>query len=178
MDDGTTAFQSTDLCTTCGLCCRGVLFDWVPVKRDEEEDLRRLGLPIEERAEGVRFSQPCSQFCEGLCRIYRDRPLSCRHFRCETLLRLDRGELDMGEAVEIVIRAKRMIDSLQPVIEMEFDALPVGRAWSTAFERWQAASRSGDEERLDAKLVLELAVLNRFLDRYFRPEGWQRVMEQ
>jgi hypothetical protein len=71
-----------------------------------------------------------------------------------------------------------MIDSLQPAIEREFEGLPLGSAWSTAFERWQAASRSGDEERLDVKLVLELAVLNRFLDRYFRPEGWQRVMEQ
>jgi uncharacterized protein len=169
---------SSDLCTRCGLCCTGVLFDWVPVTKDEEPTLRRIGLPMESHDQELRFPQPCSKFEEGLCRIYADRPLSCRHFRCELLKRVDGGDLSVTEADQIVAEAKGMIERLRAAIERELGALLVGKSWTSIFKRWESASPVERAEPSRARLVLDLTVLNRFLDRHFRGEGWRRIMDQ
>ena len=39
--------RSGGLCTSCGLCCSGVLFDWVPVAEEERERVIELGLEVQ-----------------------------------------------------------------------------------------------------------------------------------
>jgi len=178
MAERSTSCGSSNLCTRCGLCCTGVLFDWVPVGLDDENRLRGLGLPIEGHDEGPRFPQPCPRFEQGLCSIYTDRPHSCRHFRCELLKRVEAGEVGVTEANEIVVEAKAMIERLRPAIEREPGEILVGKSWTSIFKRWESASPAERAERSSARVVLDLTVLNRFLDRHFRGKGWSRIMEQ
>lgn len=178
MDDRPADRRSSDLCTQCGFCCGGVLFDWVPVPTKDVARLRRTGLPIEEKPEGPRFPQPCIKFERGLCQIYPDRPRSCRHFRCELLKSVESGRVSFDEARDVVAEAKAMIEQLRPVIEREFGSLLVGRSWTSIFERWESASPTQRADGSKARIVLELTLLNRFLDRHFRGETWSRIMEQ
>lgn len=84
----------------------------------------------------------------------------------------------MIEAHEIVRKAKGMIERLRAAIEGEVGALLVGKSWTSIFKRWESASATERAERSRVRLVLDLTVLNRFLDRQFRAEGWSRIMEQ
>jgi hypothetical protein len=84
----------------------------------------------------------------------------------------------MTEAHEIVHEAQAMIERLRPAIEGEVGGLLVGKSWTSIFKRWESASAAERAERSRARLVLDLTVLNRFLDRHFRGEGWSRIMER
>ena len=173
MDDRPADRRSSDLCTQCGFCCSGVLFDWVPVPAEDVARLRSIGLPIEQQPEGPRFPQPCIKFERGLCQIYPDRPRSCRHFRCELLKSLEGGRVTFDEAGDIVAEAKAMIERLRPVIEREFGSLLVGRSWTSIFKRWESASPTKRAERSKARIVLELTSI----EPLPRPPFQGRVLE-
>ncbi len=168
----------SNLCTKCGLCCNGVLFDWVPVAADEQEGLASLGLALDLNEEGPRFAQPCPKFEDGLCRIYSDRPGACRRFRCELLKKVEGGNIGLGEAEAIVRQAKAMVQEIRPKLEREPNLVSIGNFWTRLFTQWESGSPLQRAEQNNAGLVLRLTVLNRFLDRHFRSEGKRRIMEE
>ena len=60
------------LCIKCGLCCNGVLFADVELRKgDKAEQLAELGLSLKEKGQRRAFVQPCACFDGKLCRIYR-----------------------------------------------------------------------------------------------------------
>jgi hypothetical protein len=64
----------TDLCKSCGLCCTGVLFDFVRIEAEEVGPLERLGFELDRDVEDrTRFALPCPMF-DRCCSIYQDRP--------------------------------------------------------------------------------------------------------
>src|SRR6185436_15176721 len=82
------------LCLECGLCCNGAMFDDVRLDDgDRVEPWRGLGVPLRATHGGHACPQPCAAFDGGACRIYSDRPASCRDFECRVLRRLHEGEL-------------------------------------------------------------------------------------
>lgn len=170
---------ASNLCTKCGLCCNGVLFDWVPVAADEEQRLRGLGFVLDPNEEGLRFAQPCPKFECGLCQVYGDRPRPCRRFRCKLLQKLEGGDIGLAEAEAIVAQAKELIEEVRPSLQPQSDVVSVGNFWGRLFKRWQAGSPRQRAEQGTAALVLKLTVLNRFLERhFFRSEGKRRIMEE
>ncbi len=101
------------LCRRCGLCCDGTLFAWVTVAAGEIEPLRSLGLPVVQRPDGSpALRQPCPALSGRDCTVYAARPGPCRQFRCQQLIALEEGEIDLSEASAVVDRAHREIGGL------------------------------------------------------------------
>lgn len=99
---------STELCTRCGLCCDGTLFDVVRLALDEVARMTRLGLPVLPRADAPAMRQPCAALEQVRCRIYADRPARCDAFRCHLLAALQSGEVDLDEALGVVALAREL----------------------------------------------------------------------
>jgi hypothetical protein len=94
------------------------------------------------------------------------------------LKRVDRGDASVSEAGEIVSQARDMIERLRPTIERELGFLSVRKSWTSIFERWQSSSPLERADRTNARIALDLTVLNRFLDRHFRADGSRRLTEE
>ena len=93
--------SSTDavsqLCPNCGLCCNGVLFADVELRKgDDAGRLAELGLSLGMKGSKLAFAQPCTCFDGKFCKIYADRPKRCRTFECGLLKRVQAGGLESG----------------------------------------------------------------------------------
>jgi len=103
----------SQLCPQCGLCCNGVLFADVELRKgDDAQRLGELGLPLEKKGRQHVFTQPCACFDGRLCRIYNECPKSCRTFECGLLKRVQAGELGAGAALETIAQAKRQVEQV------------------------------------------------------------------
>jgi len=156
--------DGSDLCTTCGLCCDGTLFDTVPLTEAEAAAFA----PAPGQAGSNRAAQPC-RFLQGTCcGIYNDRFKACRRFRCELLKKLDAGGISLGEASALVVEAKRW----------RGEALAEDGDASLGFRR-RLLRRPGLDQHRDARSAaegLKLAACRRFLMKHFVPrsraKGW------
>jgi uncharacterized protein len=101
------------LCPQCGLCCNGVLFADVELRKgDDAKRLAKLGLSLVKKDRQQAFAQPCASFVGRLCRIYNERPKRCRTFECGLLKRVQSGELDADAALKAIARAKRQVEKV------------------------------------------------------------------
>jgi len=101
------------LCSNCGLCCNGVLFADVELRKgDDAQRLAELGLSLGKKGHKKAFAQPCACFDGTLCRIYNERPKRCRTFECGLLKRVQAGELDADAALKIIAQAKRQVEKV------------------------------------------------------------------
>lgn len=109
------------LCTKCGLCCDGSLFDDVELAgRAEAAKLEVLGLVMDEDdPDGVVLLQPCGALRGKLCSIYAHRPECCRTFECALLQNVRRGAVGVeragehvADALQRVARVKRLMVEL------------------------------------------------------------------
>ena len=101
------------LCPKCGLCCNGVLFADVELRKgDDVQRLAELGLSLEKKGRHRAFAQPCACFDGKLCRIYLERPKRCRTFECGLLKRVQAGELDADAALKAIAQAKRQVEKV------------------------------------------------------------------
>jgi Fe-S-cluster containining protein len=76
------------LCTACGLCCNGVLFQIVKLQpADSVPALERLGMTLRRKKREPYFTQPCAFLTGCTCTIYDERPQRCRRFECTQLVR-------------------------------------------------------------------------------------------
>jgi Fe-S-cluster containining protein len=165
----------SDLCTSCGLCCNGVLFDYAPVQADETDRLLQLGFEMNRDDEaGPRFPQPCIKFRDGCCTIYETRPAVCRVYRCELYKAVEKGDVSLEQAGAQVSEAKGLVARIWPMLK---DAAggAAGKQWGSLFREWQGKPPSERAQRRDAELVLSLTVLNQLLDRYFRRDRDRQV---
>lgn len=106
-----------DLCTTCGLCCDGSLFKKASVQSGEEDRVRAVGLVVSASDAGKSsFPQPCRHFCNRQCGIYDTRPPVCVTYRCALLLKLDRGEVALPEALATVAHVRALQAHLKELI--------------------------------------------------------------
>lgn len=169
------ASESTDLCTSCGLCCSGVVYDSVPFPFDETAAVEELGLsPYQDPPGQMRFDLPCRHLRQTMCGVFERRPSPCGAFRCELLIALETGTLSLREAKATVEEAKAMIARIVPLMDAEGGPITPKR-WGVLLDQWQAQAQAGLATAGQAKLVLELAILNRFLDTHFR-DGKQQVL--
>jgi len=105
------------LCPNCGLCCNGVLFADVQLRKsDDAGRLAGLGLALKKQEGKPAFAQPCACFAGQLCRIYAERPVRCRTFECGVLKRVQGGELDAGAALKTIARAKRQVEKVRVLL--------------------------------------------------------------
>jgi len=98
------------LCPKCGLCCNGVLFADVELRKgDGVQRLAELGLSLEKKGRQRAFAQPCACFDGRLCRVYDERPKRCRTFECGLLKRVQAGELGADAALKAIAQTKRQV---------------------------------------------------------------------
>jgi Fe-S-cluster containining protein len=91
------------LCRSCGLCCNGTIFDYVPVTDEESERLvRRLPMQPDDGERGRHFELGCPALGKRGCGVYADRPISCSSFRCKLLRKVESGETTGADALELI----------------------------------------------------------------------------
>jgi Fe-S-cluster containining protein len=147
--------SSSDLCVSCGICCDGPLFDQAEVFAAEEARVRLLGFPIDERGGKTYFPLPCGYLCGAVCRIYEQRPTTCRTYKCTTLSAIEAGEIDRAEADRRVAAAK--------------DAIADVRARMLPGESFlELRVRFGQEPSPEPAFVLAMVKWDMAMDRYFR----------
>ena len=96
------------VCTACGLCCDGSLFDRVPLGVDEQVPEVKLAVVTNPRG-GKHVPQRCAALEGTVCQVYEERPLACRRFECLLLGALREGEVSEPEALKVIARAQQWV---------------------------------------------------------------------
>jgi hypothetical protein len=95
---------SASLCTSCGLCCNGSLFERVYLQpADDLKTIYRGPIKLKGHPPHQYFKQPCQCLNSARsCTAYANRPLRCRLFSCKTLIKLESSHLHFTEAALII----------------------------------------------------------------------------
>jgi Fe-S-cluster containining protein len=153
------------LCTACGLCCNGVLFQIVRLQpNDSVKQLESLGLSVRRKKREPYFRQPCSFLNDCTCTQYAARPTRCRLFECQQIKHLAAHEVTESEARQRIDEAKRR------VAEVERLLLELGNAdvHLPLLERYLQALETAAPEL--QPLIEEMSGLNALLNEHFRLE--------
>jgi Fe-S-cluster containining protein len=138
----------------------------VDVDADDEAAAVAVGLAIVDQGGKRVFRQPCPKFSCGACSIHAARPAVCREYRCKLLKNVEEGHLGAAEAREKIAIAKTLIETVA-------GAVPDG---ATAKSRAELSQRlktvlprmEGLEREEAVRTLLDIGVLEHFLDRWFR----------
>ncbi|MBU7579223.1 MAG: YkgJ family cysteine cluster protein [Porphyrobacter sp.] len=160
-----------DLCTACGLCCSGALFDFGALEPGEVEQARADGMAILAAKDEVGFALPCPALDGAFCIAYATRPATCRTYRCELLRACDAGQIAPADALPIIARAR---DAAAAVLAQ----LPPDETITDARRRRREAAASDGAAMLIAPpgLMIALGMLDLVLDEHFRKPGERQVM--
>jgi Fe-S-cluster containining protein len=149
------------LCTACGMCCNGVLFEIVRLQpQDSVKELEKLGMQINRRKTQPYFKQPCRFLNDCTCTIYEQRPTRCRRFECLQLKLLADGEITEEQAAAKINEAKALVQRIHELLAEAGD-----HAVDEALEE-RARRVLGDQT--DTPLHDELKTLKKLLNRDFR----------
>ena len=154
------ADQSSDLCTACGLCCAGAIFDQVAIGWDELGRCAALGLPVISPPGGATaLPFPCPGLDGASCTVYDQRPRGCRDYRCVTLKQLDRAEITLTTALERVAQALACKEAVDDALGSE--TIPQFRQRRlSALQQGRALPKTAARDAINA--------LDEVLDAHFR----------
>lgn len=161
-----------ELCSSCALCCNGVLFGDVELQAvDNPKALQQAGLKLQRKGKKHCLTQPCPCLDErNLCRIYSVRPARCSSFECLLLKRVLDGELDMVEAQKATRDARKQtqkVVSLLRELGQREEHLPLSRRYARLMS--EPIDLAADESivELRSELMLAVARLSKILGQYF-----------
>jgi Fe-S-cluster containining protein len=161
----------SQLCPNCGLCCNGVLFADVELrKNDDAQRLAELGLSLKRKGRKQAFAQPCACFDGALCRIYSERPTYCRAFECGLLKSVQAGELKVKTALGTIAEARRRVEMVHKILRrlgQKDEPLALIERYSQAMR--QPVDLSGPEDviALRGELMRAMESLMQTLQRDF-----------
>jgi len=166
---------SEQLCTACGMCCDGTLFDLVKLEvGDDAPKLKSLGLPVKisrGKTPVARFPQPCAALCaDRTCRVYADRPWQCRVFECGVLKKANAGLLTPDAALRLIKQARRRADTARRLLRELGDTdehRALGERFHRTSERLEAGSADADANAKYADLSLAVHHLKRLAFDHF-----------
>ena len=119
MNRNSTADFVSKLCPNCGLCCNGVLFADVELRKgDDARRLSDLGLVLIKKGSKPAFTQSCTCFDGKLCRIYAERPVRCRTFECGLLKLVQTGRTDVKAALKAIREARRRLEKVRRLLRL------------------------------------------------------------
>ncbi|WP_461783553.1 YkgJ family cysteine cluster protein [Prosthecobacter sp.] len=149
------------LCTACGMCCDGTMFQIVKLQPgDSAAELGRLGLKIRSRGGAFHMEQPCAALKELRCTVYDKRPTRCRLFHCQQLRLLETNETTETAAMSLILKARAQVAQVRHLIEQN-GLREDGQALQDRFERVMSTP-------VDATLEPELAEAQEALDQAMR----------
>lgn len=109
-----TALDASQLCQECGLCCTGLLFEYVSFSDQELKNVK-LGSYKTKESGKRSLPHPC-QFLDGTtCGIYIDRPSRCRSYACISRQQVLNGEKGLEEGRAHVTDIQNLLDQLVPI---------------------------------------------------------------
>jgi Fe-S-cluster containining protein len=159
------------LCPKCGLCCNGVLFADVELRKgDDAQRLAELGLPLVKKGRKPAFAQPCVCFDGTLCRIYAERPVYCRTFECGLLKRVQAGELGVDAALKTIAQAKRQVEKVCELLRCagsDDERLALSHRYGRAMSEPVDLSGGKESAGLPGKLMTTYRDLMQMLRRDF-----------
>jgi Fe-S-cluster containining protein len=119
-DDETMSDNVTDerlidgsgLCTSCGLCCQGILEKAAVLESVEVELAKELNLKPFVTDEGIhKFHLPCPLIQGNVCSVYNGpHPNVCKEFQCVLLDQLLSGEMSLEASLKIILKIKKYIN--------------------------------------------------------------------
>lgn len=170
--------NSNALCLACGMCCNGVIFARGQLQpEDDPARLKLLGLKLlpsrgsEANGKG-KFAQPCAAFDGCRCRLYADRPTYCREFDCALLRGVRRREISAKEALRIVRRARRRVETINGLLRELGDSdgsSPLSARFRRVQRRVEASVVDAGTARVFGELTVAMHRLNRLLSERFYP---------
>lgn len=112
------AAAASRLCTACGMCCDGTMFQIVRMQPgDKPAELGRLGMKMRCHEGEFHMEQPCAALRELCCTIYDKRPMRCRLFNCQQLQRLEAGVISEDEAAAVISATRDLVRQVRHLIE-------------------------------------------------------------
>ena len=166
-----TSFDPAALCTACGLCCSGALFDFGPLAPEEVETAQDSGMAVLEAEDEFGFALPCPALDGACCTAYSSRPATCRTYRCQLLRAAETGNVAVERALTIIARAREAAASV-------IAQLPPGETITDARRRRREASASNGAAVMIAPpgLMMALGMLDLMLDQHFRHASERQIM--
>lgn len=161
------------LCTACGMCCNGVLFEIVRLQSgDSTRALESLGLKINRKKKEPYFHQPCSALKGCTCTVYEGRPVRCRLFECKLLKKLASDEITESEADLVITKTRHLVHLVEQFLSTHGD--PEGA--KPLIERYRQRMESLESE-CTQELSAQMKALHDFLNQHFRlePESWNTL---
>jgi Fe-S-cluster containining protein len=135
--------SGSDLCTACGLCCTGLLFDIAPLEEREIPLADKLHLPLACNQYHDAFRLPCPCLRDKQCTIYTSRFEVCGSYECGLLRRYKAGEIALDEALFRVERAVRLADEVRRYVPAEAPPRPL---WDEAREHLRRGDAAAPTE--------------------------------
>ncbi|MDT0507770.1 YkgJ family cysteine cluster protein [Novosphingobium sp. MMS21-SN21R] len=162
--------EDQHLCTRCGMCCDGTLFEYVEVDESERPSVENL-FTLHPGTKGPVFHQPCPHAINQCCMVYEARPETCRKYRCKTLIALDSGEITAHEAARRVDEALQARETVRPLL-LDDETMHQAR-------QRRAAIAAEPARAMDSMVfVLRLTALDLMLDKYFRKQGKTMIRQE
>lgn len=167
-----TAHDASTLCQQCGLCCTGLLFEYVSFDDRELANVDVTNIRVKEPGKKT-LPHPC-QFLDGSsCGIYVDRPRKCRSYACTSREQVLNGEKTLEEGRAVVSEIQGLLGELVPLSK---DTL--GHDYrKTGFRKFaEAFAKSIDKKlrknvvpsELEQKTVTLCFEIIKIIDRHFR----------
>lgn len=161
--------EGSQLCLSCGLCCRGLLHDHAPLETNEVGLAEGIGLPVRREGPDLSFALPCPLYKEDRCSVYPNRPKVCGRYQCELLERFQEGKTSLEEALMIVQSAKDLIAAIENQIG---PSIPSQSVWQQIadFTARRKKNRDPEDFRTEhAQLLLDEKQLA-FVCRHFETD--------
>jgi Fe-S-cluster containining protein len=167
-----TTSAASRLCTSCGLCCNGVMFHTVRLQpNDSPQELAALGLKLKRKKRQDYILQPCPAYRDAQCSIYLHRPERCRLFECRQLQRLEAGEITEAMAMEKIREVQQraaQLDELSRRPDGSQRKGPLSKRCETALAEPFDATTHPELLGQREELARQLAELDAILDEDFR----------
>ncbi|MGV3658618.1 MAG: YkgJ family cysteine cluster protein [Prosthecobacter sp.] len=166
------AAAASRLCTACGMCCDGTMFQIVRMQPgDSPAELVRLGMKVRSLNGEFHMEQPCAALVELRCTIYDRRPSRCRLFNCQQLQRLEAGAISEAEAAAVIAETRGLVRQVRDLIELG-GLREDGQALAERYERLMSTpvNVTLEPEMVPVRRELELQMQNLrvILNRDFR----------
>lgn len=149
------------LCLACGLCCQGILHDFVALDPDGEQAARRHGLEVVDENGRPAFRLPCPHHQCGRCSVYDDRPRTCSTYRCKLLRRYMTGETPFEDCLLRIDQVRALLSSIQERL-----GTASGSFWPPLRELATQAQADGSWKE-SQELWMDVAVLRAHCRTYF-----------
>ena len=92
--------DGSSLCLSCGICCRGALYPWAMLDKDELDAEETAGVKVISYKDEHAFCLPCGYHncSDNSCSIYGKRFKVCSRYKCDLLKKALAGEVDLDAA--------------------------------------------------------------------------------